>query len=55
MKFEDFIVELQQEVEGFELYWKESRKISPKEFPMELNLGDWNEQFNIFLEIGDDT
>ena len=57
IKFEDFIVELKQDVDEFESYWKENHKADPIGFPMEFgkdNEGMWFEQFIAFFEIRND-
>jgi hypothetical protein len=34
----------------FQLYWEYQNQQDPKNFPLNLGAGDWDEQFSIFCE-----
>lgn len=45
MTFEQYLIELRRDVEQFKTYWRDNNAATPDEFPMEMGLGDWDEQF----------
>jgi len=47
---EAFVKEVRDDVLRFERYWVQQHKKKPEQYPMEMNSGDWNEQFLAFLE-----
>jgi hypothetical protein len=50
-KLEDFVKEMRAEVLRFERYWVKRNKQTPKQYPMQMASGDWDEQFAAFFEI----
>ena len=45
MTFEQYLIELRRDVEHFEVYWRDNNAAMPEEFPMDMEAGDWDEQF----------
>lgn len=54
MSLNDFYVMSLRELERFEEYWKEQRAKDQAKFPAEMEPGDWDEQFRLFI-WGDDA
>lgn len=48
IELEEFIKEQKLILAAFELYWLHANTLSPKNFPLKLNDGDWDEQLRIF-------
>jgi len=49
--FDDFIKEMNENVEKFKRFWKANQQINrDNSFPNELMTGDWWEQFCMFCE-----
>ena len=48
MMFSEYMEELRREIEYFEVFWRENNDATPKEFPMEMLPGDWDEQFRLY-------
>ncbi len=51
MTLEQFIANEKERLSKFEKMWKDQAAIEPESYPLEMNHGDWDEQFTIF----DDT
>lgn len=49
MTLEEYIKEQHELVETFKKDWLEGRSETPGQYPTEMNPGDWDEQFTIFL------
>lgn len=49
MKLDDFINILLEDVSKFKDFYLEGHKENPEEFPLELEEGDWLEQFLMFI------
>jgi hypothetical protein len=47
MQLEQWFAEMIAHAENFRNQWIELAKQFPKDFPLEMELGDWNEQFQI--------
>lgn len=47
MTFQDFIVRLRSEVGNFEDMWLTNNAENPQDWPMEMGLADWWEQFTV--------
>lgn len=47
--FEDLMFELKVEVESFYHYWMDGHKETPEQFPLDLEPGEFFEQFVVFL------
>lgn len=48
-KLEDFIIEMHSDVERFKKMWEEGVLNEPQNYPIEMNNGDWYEQFIAFM------
>lgn len=53
MHLADFIRESRDDVQRFEAWWLEQSRVQPAHFPLELNPGDWFDQFLHFLSTDD--
>lgn len=53
MTLSEFINEQVEALCRFKLYWSEEHQTDSKNFPMEMNPGDWDEQYNAFNELHD--
>lgn len=42
--------ELLEQVEGFVQFWEEQHNKLPDHYPLEMEAGDWDEQFDLFCE-----
>jgi hypothetical protein len=49
MKLDDFLEQLREDVGGFARMWMEGRHKDPDLYPMELEPGDWFDQYIIFI------
>lgn len=45
MTLEDYIKEQHELVETFKKAWLQGRSKTPSQYPMEMNPGDWDEQY----------
>ncbi len=43
--FEEYMTELQEELKTFSKWWHAMAKLNPKHFPMDMEKGEWDEQF----------
>ena len=50
MTLEEFIKECHKDIDDFEASWLDESDDAPKNFPMEMEPGDWWEQFVAFIE-----
>lgn len=50
MDINKFIEEERERLEAFNKFWIEQSKLDPELFPLDLNSGDWIEQFTIFKD-----
>ena len=50
MKFEQWFKNEVYNIERFYKYWEKEHKKNPEIFPMQMDSGDWNEQFDLFCE-----
>jgi hypothetical protein len=48
MKLEEFIEEEKKSLQIFEAWWRAENKKNPKHFPLEMETGDWDEQYFTF-------
>ncbi|MFA5758568.1 MAG: hypothetical protein WC942_04310 [Clostridia bacterium] len=55
MKINEFIQNELKLLEKFQKYWTPNSVINQSDFPEEMELGEWVEQFTIFVEIINDT
>lgn len=51
MKFAEFVQECRDDVDRFRDYWNEERRKNPQLYPLELQPGDWFDQFLAFLAL----
>jgi len=51
MKLLEFVLVTQQELEEFKIWWGKENKKNPTQFPLELNEGDWYEQFITYQQL----
>ena len=49
-----FIASERKRLEKFERFWKRGQENEPDDFPVELSLGDWDIQYQVFSEEGDE-
>lgn len=45
MTLEEFVSGLERELSDFKQMWVDENKLSPDEFPLEMNEGEWYEQW----------
>jgi hypothetical protein len=45
-----FCCEVETDIQAFRSYWSAAHAADPEKFPAEMNLGDWDEQFHLWLE-----
>jgi hypothetical protein len=50
---DSFIFDCIQRLERFEKMWREAHEIDPEITPLELEPGDWDDQFKLFSDFGD--
>lgn len=50
MTLEDYIKEQHELIETFKKAWLQGRSKTPSQYPMEMNPGDWDEQY-VFLIV----
>jgi len=46
---DEFVAEMQKDVERFRANWVENHGKTPKQWPMTMRAGDWYDQFLMFL------
>lgn len=54
MTLEEFISEQQKLLKEFEQYWRKANVEASKDFPLDMNGGDWDEQLICFMQNRDD-
>jgi hypothetical protein len=50
MDLNDFCEESHRDITRFLVYWVASHVNNPEMFPMDMQPGDWDEQFRLFLD-----
>lgn len=53
MTLEEFIAEMKKDIDKFEVNWRKQNVAKPEHWPMEMNEGDWYEQFLMFEASGE--
>jgi len=48
----DFIKEMENDIKEFNIYWNKKHKKFPETYPILLDPGDWDEQFNFWQSNG---
>lgn len=51
MQLKEFIESELKLIDHFQRYWKERHEHDPKNFPLDLKPGDWDEQLIIFHDL----
>ena len=51
MILNDYVKAEQEDLKAFLKYWETQNKERPEQFPMEMNHGEWFEQYTAFCEI----
>jgi len=55
MKIDEFRIELLKEVEAFVNKWVQMQESgNPEDWPLEMDHGEWDEQFLSWSELGDE-
>jgi len=55
VNIEQFIDEFKKELDDFMKVWKEGGAINPNNFPSELIIADWYQQFHAFVSCKNNT
>lgn len=50
---EDFVAEMKADVDRFATNWRKNHAATPEEWPMQMDGGDWYDQFLMFESSGD--
>jgi hypothetical protein len=50
VSIEQYQNELQKDIIGFIKFWKQQNLVNPKDFPLEMFTGDFDEQFDIWRD-----
>ena len=50
MKFEKWFKDNVYNLERFSEYWEKKHQENPEMYPIQMNSGDWDEQFDLFCE-----
>jgi hypothetical protein len=50
---DQFVAEMKQDLERFAISWRKQNAKKPEHWPMEMNVGDWYDQFLMFEQSGD--
>lgn len=48
----DWVLRQQNKLKLFVTWWQESAIKKPREYPLKLQSGEWEEQFNLFEDAG---
>ena len=46
----EWVAKINEQTRAFELYWKSLHNDDPENYPVVLPEGDWEEQFDFFVE-----
>ncbi len=55
MKYSEFIAETYKLVADFHLVWARGNEVDPDAFPLEMEAGDWDQQFFSFMEMREEN
>jgi hypothetical protein len=53
MDLKTFYNEMRADVDAFLAYWESHMKTEPEQYPVEMQPGEWHEQFLLFLSLKD--
>ncbi len=45
MEINERVKEEHEQIETFAVYWAENNRLNPKQYPSELDAGEWDEQY----------
>lgn len=51
MTLEQFEEQMKKDIEAFVAFWCAGRELTPEKYPEDLQLEDWQEQFDAFREV----
>jgi len=53
MPLNEYLEQMKEDIKNFQSYWLKSKETDPESFSDDdMQLGDWDEQFNGWIEIG---
>lgn len=50
MTLDEFVSQMKKHISNFEKEWKMNQGVNPDDWPDEMFIGDWEDQFNTFVE-----
>lgn len=55
MTLQEFLDESREDIDRFNTHWRENALKEPDKWPLEMDAGDWFEQFIAFVTIDSDA